>query len=114
VRCNVAITGPPCSNCTIDGENCTIPEKSQKRCAFFATPPQLAFLMLTECATIDGLDSRTDRLGQTPREQTDESIDTDMATPVPAMFSEKLPLTETTITTMPLRQTWSSLAPGHQ
>ncbi|KAH6676985.1 hypothetical protein F5X68DRAFT_157450 [Plectosphaerella plurivora] len=31
VRCNVAITGPPCSNCTIDGETCTIPEKSQKK-----------------------------------------------------------------------------------
>ncbi|KAM0331295.1 hypothetical protein ACHAQA_002965 [Verticillium albo-atrum] len=31
VRCNVAITGTPCSNCALDQETCTVPERSHRR-----------------------------------------------------------------------------------
>ncbi|KAK0385565.1 hypothetical protein NLU13_6744 [Sarocladium strictum] len=31
VRCNVALVGTPCSNCAIDHETCSIPEKSQRK-----------------------------------------------------------------------------------
>lgn len=31
VRCNVALTGSPCSNCRLDHETCVVPERSNRR-----------------------------------------------------------------------------------